>query len=149
MTRSPCYQFVWETSDSPAMTGRMSNDSTFSNQLRFIAPKLHGNYNQGQYGATWFKPGSILQKHSDLMQPEPAGYSNATLILLLLIIVTYPKSLSFAGENLLRIFHCFIYIQKQWIYDIQSTCALYQLFHITCNYAEKGSLKHWKVSWNN
>lgn len=55
-----------------------SNDSTFSYQLRFIAPKLCGNYNQGRYGATWFKPCFILQEHGDLTQAKPAGYSTTT-----------------------------------------------------------------------
>lgn len=44
-------------------------------------------------------------------------------------------------------FYCFIYIQKQWVYDVWSTCkiALYQ-FYITSNYPGKKS-SYWKVSW--
>lgn len=63
ITKRPRYQFVRKTSDSPAVTGHMLNDSTFSSKLRF---KAHWTtqqlYNQGQYGATWFGPGFILQK---------------------------------------------------------------------------------------
>lgn len=44
VTSSPCYQFV-QTSDSAATTGRMSNDSTFSNQLWVTAQQLQGTYN--------------------------------------------------------------------------------------------------------
>lgn len=64
LTSSPCYQFVLMTSGSPAMTGLMSDDSIFSNQLGLVAPKLHRNYNQGQYGVTLCKPGFILQEHN-------------------------------------------------------------------------------------
>lgn len=63
ITKRPCYQFVCKTSDSTAVTGHMLNDSTFSSKLRF---KAHWTtqqlYNHGQYGATWFGPGFILQK---------------------------------------------------------------------------------------
>lgn len=62
ITKRLRYQFVCKTSDSPALTGHMLNDSTFSPKLRF---KAHWTtqqlYNQGQYGAIWFGPGFILQ----------------------------------------------------------------------------------------
>lgn len=59
----PLYQFACQTSDSPAATGHMLNDSTFSSKLRFKADwTTQQLYNQGQYGATWFGPGCILHK---------------------------------------------------------------------------------------
>lgn len=79
--KRPRYQFVCKTSDSPAVTGHMLNDSTFSSKLRF---KAHWTtqqlYNHGQYGATWFGPGFILQKPQLFNTNQTCSSSSMRLI---------------------------------------------------------------------